>query len=307
MKLSKLREQDEPIPSDVPPINNELESERRANEKLVQTMKKYKKDFIFWKVIKIPEGEIHNTIRIEDIPFTPERFKEGVLGEITCDIDFMPNMDQTPVIPTNLLTICMEDFVDSLININPDLRDKPSIFPTSLLNMYDIKIQRINIYPLKGIFSLKDMMENHVWNTKVSAPRPLGDILFSRSFLLSSYKLLPTDLPTFSDDYGPYMKKLLKKSYTVFLALRKGTWRGHTYELSDYEVKKSGFIVHQIHSSYNKQDKVLHPEFTIGANFGYEIVDGIKNSPSDSPLSDEEQKEFRSYLRIRFRNFGIDY
>jgi len=307
MKLSKLREQDEPIPSDVPSVNNELESERRANEKLVQTLKKYRKDNIFWKTLKVPEGEIHNTIRIEDIPFTPERFKEGGLGEILCDIDFMPNMDSTPVIPTNLLTICMEDFVDSLIKINPDLRDKPSIFPTSLLDMYDIKIQRINIFPLRGIFSLKDMMENHIWNTKVSAPRPLGGILFSRSSLLSSYKLSPTDLPTFSDDYGPYMKKLLKKAHTVFMALRKGTWKGHTYELSDYDVKRAGFIVHQDHNSYNKQDKVLRPEFSVVANFGYEIVDGIKNSPSDSPLSEEDQFEFRSFLRTRFKNFGIDY
>jgi hypothetical protein len=307
MKLSKLREQDEPIPSDIPSDNDELKSERRANEKLVQTMKTYKKEHIFWKSIKVPEGEIHNNIRIEELPFDTDRFKASNLGEIICDIDFMPNMEQTPVIPTNLLTTCMEDFVDSLIKINPDLRDKPSIFPTRLLNMYDIKIQRINIFPSKGVLHLKDLMENHIWNTKVSAPRPLGNILFSRSSLLSTYNLDPTDLPTFSDEYAPYMKKLLKKAYTVYLGLRKGTWRGHTYELSDYDVKRTGFIVHQDYNSYNKQDKVLRPEFTVAANFGYEIVDGKKNSTSESPLSEEEQTEFRSYLRTRFRNFGIDY
>lgn len=307
MKLSKLREQDETIPSDIPSDNDELKSERRANEKLVQTLKKYRNNHIFWKTLKIPEGEIHSSIRIEDIPFTPERFKEGVLGEIACDIDFIPNMDSTPVIPTNLFTTCMVDFIDSLIEINPDLRDKPSIFPTKLLNMYDIKIKRVNVFPLRGVFHLKDMMENHIWNTKISAPRPLGGVLFSRSSLLSTYKLSPTDLPTFSDDYGPYMRKLLKKAHTVFLALRKGTWKGHTYELSDYDVKRGGFIVHQDYNTYNKQDKVLHPEFSVTANFGYEIVDGIRNSPSDSPLSDEEQFEFRSFLRTRFKNFGIDY
>jgi hypothetical protein len=52
MKLSKLREQDETIPSDIPSDNDELKSERRANEKFVQTVKKYRKDNIFWKTLK---------------------------------------------------------------------------------------------------------------------------------------------------------------------------------------------------------------------------------------------------------------
>jgi hypothetical protein len=292
MKLSKLREE-----------INQHQDDQMANDKFVQAVKKYRSKYIFWKVINVPEGEIHSTIRIEDIPFTPERFKENHLGEITCDIDFKPNMDSTPIIPTNLLTICVEDFVDSIMEVDPETKN----IPKEILNMYDFKIQRVNMFPLNGIFHLKDMMETPTWNTKVSAPRHFGELFHSRPLLLSTYGLEPTDLPTFSDDYAPYMKKVLKKAYNVFLALRKGTWKGHTYELDDYEVKRSGFVVHQDHNSYNKQDKVIHPDFKVATNFGWELIDGIKNSPETSPLSEEEQKEFRQYLRTRFSHFGIEY
>ena len=66
-------------------------------------------------------------------------------------------------------------------------------------------------------------------------------------------------------------------------------------------------VVHQDRFDYNRTDKVLHPNFEVGCNFGWEIVDGKKNSPEESPLSDEEQKEFRQYLKNRFKNFDISY
>ena len=295
MKLSKLTEED-----------NQLQDEQWANDKFVQAVKKYNSKYLFWKTIQVPEGEIHSNIRFEEIPFTKERFMDGNLGEITCSIDLKPNMDSTPVIPTNLLTICVEDFVDGIIKMDPSINNQ-SILPKELLDMYDFKIQRVNIFPLNGVLSLKDLMETPTWNTKVTSPRHFGELFYSRSLLLSTYGLEPTDVPTFSEDYGPYMKKLLKKAYNVYLALRRGKWKGHTYELSDYEVKRSGFIVHQDHNSYNKQDKVLHPEFRLTCNFGWELIDGIKNSPETSPLSEEEQKEFRQYLRTRFAHFGIEY
>jgi hypothetical protein len=103
------------------------------------------------------------------------------------------------------------------------------------------------------------------------------------------------------------MAKLVKKAKSVYNGLKKGTWKGHTYELSTYLDLTKAFIVHQDRFDYNRTDKVLRPNFEIRCNVGWEIVDGIKNTPEDSPLSKEEQQEFREYLKNRFKNFDIGY
>jgi hypothetical protein len=103
------------------------------------------------------------------------------------------------------------------------------------------------------------------------------------------------------------MAKLVKKAKSVYNGLKKGTWKGHTYELSAPLDWTKAFIVHQDRFNYNRTDKVLRPNFEITCNVGWEIVDGKKNSPEESPLSKEEQQEFRQYLKNRFKNFDIGY
>jgi len=302
MKLSKLKrltEQDGP--------DDEMKRLKFASEKFVQTIHKYKKGHMFWKVINIPEGEIHSTIRLENIPFEQETVNNKFLGDIICIIDFKPKMDPKPEIPLNLLQVVAADFIDSLLEINPDLMNKPSIYPVDLLNMYHFSFQNITIYAAQGILSLRELMDTPTYNLKLLSPRGFGDIMFSRSHLLNVYKLIPGDLPTFTDNYSSVMEKLIKKAKSVYNALKKGTWKGHTYELFVPHDMAKAFVIHQDSFEYNKTDKVLHPNFTVGCNFGYEHVDSIKNSPEESPLSEEEQKEFRDYLKKRFEHFGIKY
>ena len=301
MKLSKLKgltEQDGP--------DDEMKRLKFASEKFVQTIHKYKKGHMFWKVINIPEGEIHSNIRLKDIPFDLKGDKK-FLGDIHCIIDFKPKMDPKPEIPLNLLQVVAADFIDSLLEINPDLMNKPSIYPVDLLNMYHFSFQNITIYPAQGILSLRELMDTPTYNLKLLSPNGFGSLMFSRSHLLNVYKLVKGDLPTFTDNYSSVMEKLIKKAKSVYNALKKGTWKGHTYELFVPHDMAKAFVIHQDSFEYNKTDKVLHPNFTAGCNFGYEHVDGIKNSPEESPLSKEEQKEFRDYLKKRFEQFGIKY
>ena len=301
MRLSKLKgltEQDGP--------DDEMKRLKFASEKFVQTIHKYKKGHMFWKVINIPEGEIHSTIRLEDIPFE-SRGDKKFLGDIHCTIDFKPNMDPKPEIPLNLLQVVVSDFVDSLLEINPDLKDKPSIYPPDILNSYHFSFQQVNIFPAQGVIHLRDLMDTPTYNLKLLSPNGFGDIMFSRSHLLNVYKLIPGDLPTFTDNYSSVMEKLIRKAKSVYNALKKGTWKGHTYELFTPYNMDMAFVIYQEKFEYNKTDKVLHPNFTIGCNFGYEVVDGIKNSPEDSPLSEQEREEFREYLRKRFEHFDIKY
>ena len=301
MKLSKLKgltEQDGP--------DDEMKRLKFASEKFVQTIHKYKKGHMFWKAINVPEGEIHSTIRLEDIPFE-SRGDKKFLGDIHCTVDFRPKMDPKPEIPLNLLQVVVADFIDSLFEINPDLKDKPSIYPVDLLNMYHFSFENVHIYPAQGILSLRELMDTPTYNLKLLSPNGFGSIMFSRSHMLNVYKLIPGDLPTFTDNYSSVMEKLIKKAKSVYHALKKGTWKGHTYELFTPYDMANAFVIYQEKFEYNKTDKVLHPNFEITCNFGWEIVDGKKNSPEESPLTPDEQKEFREYLKNRFKNFDIGY
>jgi hypothetical protein len=216
-------------------------------------------------------------------------------------------MDPKPVIPLNLLQVAATDFIDSMLEINPDLKDKPSIYPTDILDMYHFSFGHVNVYPAQGVLHLRDYMDTPTYNLRLLSPNGFGGIMFSRSFLLNVYKLIPGDVPTFDDEYSLAMAKLVKKARSVYNGLKKGTWKGHTYELSAPLDWTKAFIVHQDRFDYNRTDKVLRPNFDIRCNVGWEIVDGIKNTPEDSPLSKEEQQEFRDYLKNRFKNFDIGY
>ena len=306
MRLSKLKgltEDDQPLDGD----KRGIDKLKYANDKFVQTIHKYRKQHLFWKKIIVPEGEINSTIRLEEVPFSETSYKDNFLGNITCVIDFKPKMDPKPVIPLNLLQVAATDFIDSMLEINPDLKDKPSIYPSDILNMYHFSFGHVNVYPAQAVIHLRDYMDTPTYNLRLLSPNGFGNIMFSRSHLLNVYKLIPGDLPTFADDYSTTMEKLIKKAKSVYNALKKGTWKGHTYELFKPHDWSKGFVIHQDRFNYNRTDKVLHPNFEVGCNFGWEIVDGKKNSPEESPLSDEEQKEFRQYLKNRFKNFDISY
>ena len=302
MRLSKLKgltEEQDNIPND---------KFKFASEKFVQTIHKYKKEHMFYKKFQIPEGEVHTSVQLDQVPYTFVRYnEERYLGEINLRIDFMPNMDPKPEIPLNILQVAVTDFVDSLLKINPDLMNKPSIYPPDLLDCYHLKIQNVSIFPGQGILHLRDYMDTPTYNLKLLSPNKMGGIMLSRSHLLNVYSLVPGDLPTFADGYSLAMSKLVKKARSVYNALKRGTWKGHTYELFEPHDWSKGFVVHQDKFNYNRTDKVLHPNFEIACNFGYEIVDGKKNSPEESPLTPDERTEFGQFLKKRFRNFDIGY
>ena len=302
MRLSKLKGLTEDA---FEPPNDKW---KYASEKFVQTIHKYKKEHMFYKKIIIPEGEIHSIIMLDSIPYTFVRYNEDkYLGDINIRIDFMPNMDPKPTIPLNILQVVVSDFVDSLLKINPDIMNKPSIYPPDLIDCYHLKIQNVSVHPGQGILHLRDFMDTPTYNLRLLSPNKFGGIMFSRSHLLNVYGLTQGDLPTFDDGYSLAMSKLVKKAKHVYDALKKGTWKGHTYELFVPHDWSKAFVVHQDKFNYNRADKVLHPNFEITCNFGYEMVDGIKNAPEGSPLSYEEQQEFRQYLKNRFKNFDIGY
>ena len=76
------------------------------------------------------------------------------------------------------------------------------------------------------------------------------------------------------------MTKLVKKCKTIYTALGKGTWKGHTYDYGKFN--QPSITVHQKNKNYNKRDKIISPDFEITYNPGFlKIFDEIVTNSVD--------------------------
>lgn len=297
MKLSNLFEQeDEQIPSDIP--SDEETVFNRAYEKINQTIQRWNKRNMFHKEFTIPEGIVRiNTIFEPKIILT-----SGVSGTIELGITFDPNMDPKPVIPTYLLAKSMEVFIDDLKEINPDMFNKPSLYPQEVLNDYDVTIYSVSIFPGEGIIHLSEYIPRSTFNIKTKKPMKFGDILFSRSLLLSHYMINENDLPRFDDQYSLAMDKITRRCKTIYMALQKGTFRGLPYQLPKFN--PSNVVVHQDRDRFSMDNKVIYPDFSVRISTGWGTLNG---EPINQVLPVELQDSFNEYIRNRFLQFGVKY
>ena len=288
MKLNKLKEQeDEPIPSDIP-----SDEETKINtyiDEINKTINKWKSRTSF-DTEQIPEGKFsYGTIF--NSAETPKIIEIG--------ISFTPNMDPKPVIPRTLLAKCIEILHDGLIKINPNIVN----YPTQILDEYEVTFYAVNIFPAEGIFNLSGYIPRPLYNTKVVAPIKLDWILNDIHSVMAHYTFNEGDLPTFSDDYSPAMYKVINRSKTIFMALRKGTWKGHKYDLGPFI--PSNLVVHQETLEYSLESRVIHPHFYISyGSYGKETLDG---EPLNHVLHAEIKNEFLEYIQSRFKQFEIKY
>jgi len=292
MKLSNLFEQeDEPIPSDIP---SEDQVRITALEKINQTIQRWNKKNMFYRSFDIPEG----IVRINTIFESKIGIQEG---KIEIGITFIPNMDPKPVIPTYLLAKSMEVFIDDIKEINPDMFDKPSLYPQDVLNDYEVTIYSVAIYPGEGIIHLSEYIPTSVYNLKAKMPQKLGSLLLNRSLVLNHYMLDENDLPKFDDQYSNTMNKVVRKVKTVYTALQKGTFRGLPYELPKFY--QPNVVVHQERERYNLETKVIHPDFSVSYSSGW----GTLNGELINQVSLELKDAFIDFIRGRFLQFGIKY
>ena len=179
----------------------------------------------------------------------------------------------------------------------------PSPFDNTFLDRtnFTIHIERVTITLMEGILFLKDYMDNNVYNTKIERPNSMSELFQNENL----YLLLPEQLPRFSGDYVTTMNKLIKKCKTIYTALGKGTWKGHTYDYGKFN--QPSITVHQKNRNYNKRDKIISPDFEITYNPGYAYIDGVKITSNTSPLNNEQKIEFKEWLETKFKHFGIDF
>jgi hypothetical protein len=209
-----------------------------------------------------------------------------------------------PIIPTDLIKIAGDELISQIClarNMSKDefvehyydvLKDRTD---------FRIHIERVSISLLEGILFLKDYMDNNIYNVKIERPNSLYELFQNENL----YLLLPEQLPRFSEDYVNVMSKLIKKCKTVFMALRKGTWRGHTYSYDEFY--QPGITIHQMNSNYNKRDKILIPDFEVAYQPGFVYIDGVKITSNTSPLNEDEKGEFKKWLESKFKHFGIEF
>lgn len=206
-----------------------------------------------------------------------------------------------PIIPSDLIKIAGDEMISQICLARNMSKDEFVEYYGDLLNDFRIHIERVRITLMEGILFLKDYMDNNVYNVKIERPNSLNELFENENL----YLLLPEQLPRFSGDYSATMIKLVKKCKTIYTALGKGTWKGHTYDYGKFN--QPGITVHQMNKNYNKRDKIISPDFEITYNPSYAYIDGIKITSNRSPLNNEQKIEFKEWLETRFKHFGIDF
>ena len=258
---------------------------------LINLMTKMENDLRYMKRLKFTSGTGYITYR-----FISKR-------ELEVYVSYNPD-HVNPIIPPDLIKIAGDEMISQIcLARNMSKEEFVDYYKDVLIDRTDfrIHIERITITLMEGILFLKDYMDNNVYNVKIERPNSLYE-LFNNEDL---YRLLPEQLPRFSGDYSTTMTKLVKKCKTIYTALGKGTWKGHTYDYGKFN--QPGITVHQKNKNYNKRDKIISPDFEITYNPSYAYIDGIIITSNTSPLNDEQKDEFKEWLKNKFNAFGIEF
>jgi hypothetical protein len=255
---------------------------------LINLMTKMENDLRYMKRLKFTSGTGYITYR-----FISKR-------ELEVYVSYDPD-HVNPIIPTDLIKIAGDEVISQICLARNMSKEEFVDYYKDVLYAFTIRIERITITLMEGILFLKDYMDNNIYNVKIGRPMSMIDLFENEN----SYLLLPEQLPTFSGDYATTMTKLVKKCKTIYTALGKGTWKGHTYDYGKFN--QPGITVHQKNKNYNKRDKIISPDFEITYNPSYAYIDGIIITSNTSPLNDEQKDEFKEWLKNKFNAFGIEF
>ena len=257
---------------------------------LINLMTKMSNDLRYMKRLKFISGTGYITYR-----FISKR-------ELEVYVSYDPD-HVNPIIPPDLIKIAGDEMISQICLARNMSKEEFFEYYEDELYDFRIHIERVTITLMEGILFLKDYMDNNIYNVKIERPNSLYQLFLSGNENL--YLLLPEQLPRFSGDYSTTMTKLVKKCKTIYTALGKGTWKGHTYDYGKFN--QPSITVHQKNKNYNKRDKIISPDFEITYNPGHAYIDGIKITSNTSPLNDEQKDEFKEWLKNKFNAFGIEF
>jgi hypothetical protein len=187
--------------------------------------------------------------------------------------------------------------MNRLLTVMPELTS----YPQEVLDTFTFEIYSIKIMYMESLFDLLNMwILDTVEMNKLSGKYKLTDLIDNPSEVNSTYYMERP--PTFDRDYSMIMKRGDKKMRVAYQALKKGTWRGHSYE---YEGRPH-YMVYQDYNNYNKSDRIIKPEFRYAVTPipRHPIINGKHWSET---FDSDAMAEFTKYMEERFKLMGIKF
>lgn len=209
-------------------------------------------------------------------------------------ISYIPN-DEKPIIPNDMLSSGVKMVVDIIFDKIPEIKE----YSKDILNEFTFDVTNETIYFKEGIIHLTnpEILPSNESNV-ILAKYSLVDMVDNPESFINTYYL--ENPPRFSEDYSLAMDKIIKRVNTIYKAYSTGKWRGMTYTFPT----KPTITIHQRFKRYNKEDRILYPEFAASISTGWPKV-GDKYLKS---IEDEETyKEFMDFLTKRFKTFNIHF
>ena len=224
---------------------------------------------------------------------------KSVKDKIGIGVTYYPDL-QNPIIPQNYLV----KPVSVIINRLKEDIFKEQEYPKEVLEQFKFRIEMEAVYYSEGILRL---LENEVLPSAernvLKSSHTLYDLIYNTDQVLQTYVI--QNPPKFSSDYVLAMDKVVKKMKTIYKALRKGTFKGKSYELKE---NMPTVVVHQRFKQYNKEDRIIYPEFSLTITSTFPTIDGKPYSYITTNDEDRQYaKELDEYLGKKFANFGITY
>ncbi len=224
-------------------------------------------------------------------------------GSIEVHGTFKPNMDNL-TLPLDIISKTIDLTMEQIRDKFPELLDES----IDVLNRYDFKIFGFNIRPGDSALSIGDIIGVALYNIKIRGfLEPFGELLMDRS-RTELFKFAPIELPEFSKDYKAIHDHILKTANVIAKVYRKGTWKGHTYDLGSIGDTLCYIALHRDFQKSIIEDGVILPVLKPHLYLRSPKIDGFaKWQGRQFPLTDDEYKEFINYITKLFAKHGITY
>lgn len=227
-------------------------------------------------------------------------------GTIEINGTFRPNMNNL-TLPLDMLSKTIDLVMDEIRNKFPELLNES----IDVLNRYDVKIFGYYVKAGESHMGISEILGVALYNIKIRGfLEPLGELLTDRS-RTELFKFAPIELPEFSKDFKAVHDQVYKSVKIVAKVYRKGTWKGHMYdlgEISDDQPSLNYIALIQNSQTPFVEDGVLLPSFKPHIFLRSPKIDGIaKWQGNQFPLTDDEYKEFIKYITKLFAKHGIVY
>lgn len=279
------QEQDDVIPDQGDPVDGTIDLAKELFDKI----KKATGGFSGRIKLNYPDGSSgYEELYSQESDHTgPKKYRLGLW------LYYYPN-DNTPIIPNDLFTHGIKEMINFIFEVFPEIKS----YSKEVMDEFTFVLGNDTIYYKEGIMHVTDS------NILPSAERnvllgnyPLWELVHRTDDLINTYYL--ENPPKFSDDYALAMDRAIKKLNTVYAALRKGKYKGMEYEYSG----KPTYVVHQRYKNYNKETRVIYPEFELTVSTAWPKLNGKYINQYDD---DQLIPDFDTFIKTKFKHFGIN-